>query len=71
MAKPRVTNLHHLVYPSPEHPEQEWTERIYKGEHLCLTRMDWYTRKTVSKGFLTCLEVFIARNRNRATELKE
>ena len=65
MAKPRVTQRHHVSY------DPEWIVRIFKGEHELIGKMYLYSRKTVSKGFLTCLEVFIAKNRNRATELEE
>ena len=64
-----VINRHHLVYPSPEHPEQEYIVRVRKCEHLVLTRLAWYTKKQVSRGLITALKVFIALNENRAQEL--
>lgn len=60
---------HHIVYPSPEHPEQEVVVRVRKSEHLVLTRMSWYCRKTVSRGFIKALDVFLALNRDRAVEV--
>lgn len=65
MPKPRVTQRHHVSY------NPEWIVRIYKGEHELIGKMHLYSRKTVSKGFLTCLKVFIAKSENRALELEE
>ena len=69
MKKPRVVQFHHLVYSSPEHHEQEWTEKIYKSEHLLATRMNWYCKKSVSRGFLRWLRFFILKNEDRAIDL--
>ena len=71
MTKARVTQKHHIAYSTPDHPNQEWIVRIYKGEHELIGKMHLYSRKTVSKGFLTCLKVFIAKSENRALELEE
>jgi len=43
--------------------------RIYKGEHSILSKLDWYTRKTVSAGFIKALKVFLALNEDRAERL--
>lgn len=67
--KTQVVNRHHIVYPSPEHPEQEYIVRVRKSEHLVLTRIQWYCKKQVSQGFITALKVFIALNESRAKEL--
>lgn len=69
MNKPRVLQFHHLVYPSRDHPEQEWTEKIYKSEHLLATRMNWYCKKSVSRGFIRWLRFFILKNEDRAIDL--
>ena len=67
MAKKPVINVHHLIYTEKE--GQEVTVRVRKGEHLCLTRLDWYTRKTVSKGLIKALKVYVALNEDRAEEV--
>ena len=69
MAKPRVIQGHHAIYPSPEHPEQEVIVRVRKCEHLVLTRLQWYCKKQVSRGLITALKVFITLNEDRAKEL--
>lgn len=69
MAKPRVTQKHHIIYPSPEHPEQECVVRIYKGEHEIASKMQLYTRKSVSAGFVKWLKFWLAVNEDRAIDL--
>lgn len=69
--KQRVVQRHHLVYGSPEHPEQERVVSVFAGEHQILSMMNLYTRKTVSEGFVTALKVFIALNESRAIPLDE
>ena len=69
MAKKPVTQEHHIIYD--EKPGQEVTANVYKGEHLCLTRINWYTRNKISKGFIKSLKVFIALNEDRAEEIKD
>ncbi len=68
--KNRAVNRHHLIYPSPEHPSQEWVEQIFKGEHEIATKMQFYSQKTVSKGFLKWLLFFVLRNEDRAINLE-
>ena len=65
----RIVQEHHCIYPSPDHPEQELTVRIFKGEHLVATRIQWYCRKSLSKGFIKYLKFFIACNEDRAEDL--
>lgn len=67
----RVINKHHLIYLNDKHPEQEWIEVLFKGEHKCVSQLSWYTRKTISKGLIRSLKYFILRNEDRAIELKE
>lgn len=69
MKKKRVVQGHHLCYPAPDHPEQEWVEKIYKSEHLLATRMNWYCKKAVSRGFLRWLRFFILKHEDRAIDL--
>lgn len=69
MGKKRITNRHHVAYGSEEHPEQEWTEVLFKGEHLAISRLIWWTRKSISMGLIRSLEYFVLRNKGRATEL--
>ena len=71
MSKKRIINKHHIIYGSEEHPEQEWVETLYKGEHKCVSNLTWYTRKEVSMGLIRSLEYFILRNRARAKEIKQ
>ena len=59
MSKKRILNRHHLIYGSEEHPEQEWIEVLYKGEHKCISNLAWYTRKTISKGLIRALKLFM------------
>ena len=66
----RVVNRHHIIYPNEKHPEQEWVEKLYKGEHKCVSNLTWYTRKTISKGLIKALKFFILRNEDRAEEIK-
>jgi hypothetical protein len=69
MKKARSIHGHHEIYPSPEHPEQEWVHYVYAGEHELLGKANLYSRKTVSQGFLDGLEFFILKNRRRAVDL--
>ena len=66
----KIVNRHHIIYPSEKHPEQEWVEPMWKGEHLAYSRLTWYTRKEVSMGLIRSLEYFVLRNRDRAKEIK-
>jgi len=59
----RIIQRHHISY------DPEVIVPITKGEHAILTKIQWYTKKFVSKGFLTALEVFLALNRNRGEDL--
>ena len=63
----RVKQKHHLIYDNKD--GQEWVETVYKGEHQICTKMQWYCKKNVSKGFIRWLEFFIVRNKDRAEEL--
>jgi len=63
-AKPRVTQRHHISY------DPEITATIYKGEHEILSKMNMYTKKNLSRGFIRCLKTFIALHEDRATELE-
>ena len=65
----KLINFHHIVYADEKHPNQEWIVPMFKGEHNCITKISWYTRKDVSLGFITALEEFIVRNKHRAIDL--
>jgi len=67
--KKQISQVHHIVYPSEKHPEQELTVKITKGEHRIASLLSWYTRKFVSKGFIKMLKIWIAMNEDRAEEL--
>ncbi len=62
MAK-RIIQQHHISY------DPDVSVYIYKGEHLILTKIQWFSKKTVSRGFITALKVFIAENEHRAKDL--
>lgn len=67
MSKSRgaIVQRHHITY------EPERVVYITKGEHLILTRMQWFCKKIVSKGFITALRQFIKDNASRSEDLKE
>jgi hypothetical protein len=69
MVKPRVTQAHHAIYGSPDHPEQECVVRIYKGEHKIACDMQRFLRKSTSKGFCKWLRIWLAINEDRAIDL--
>ena len=52
MAAKQVIQGHHISY------DPEIIVKIYKGEHWAITQLNRRTR-TVSKGFLRCLQEFI------------
>lgn len=59
----RVIQQHHISY------DPDVSVHIYKGEHMLLTKMQWFCKKNVSRGFITALKVFIAENEYRAKDL--
>jgi hypothetical protein len=52
---------HHVSYT----PEVK--VKVYKGEHMILTRLSW--RKKISMGFIKALELWIKEKRLEAVEL--
>ena len=70
MSKKRIINRHNCIYPSEKHTEQEWVEKLIKGDHLALSRMICWTRKSISMGLIRSLEFFILRNKDRAKEIE-
>jgi hypothetical protein len=58
-----VIQEHHISY------DPEVVVKLRKCEHLVLTRMQWYCKKQVSRGFITALRVFVALNEDRAEEV--
>jgi hypothetical protein len=54
---------HHISY-SPE-----IMVKVFRGEHGILSRMQWYCRKKVSKGFIEALKRFIKERESEAVEL--
>ena len=60
----KVIQEHHLSYNPPI------TVRITKGEHNVMTKINWYTKRFVSKGFIKALKHWIALNEDRAEEIK-
>jgi len=62
-APKRVIQTHHLGR------DPEITVRITKGEHNVLTKINWYTKKFVSKGFVKALKHWLALNEDRAEDV--
>jgi hypothetical protein len=58
-----IVQTHHISH------DPEITVRVSKGEHRILSLMEWYTRKTVSKGFIKALRAYLALNEDRAVEI--
>ena len=65
----KTIQAHHFIYPSPDHPEQEHKESVFKGEHHVITRLQWYTRKEVSLGLINWLKFFVVLNEGRAIDI--
>ena len=58
-----IVQHHHICYDPPK------IVNVTKGEHKILTLIQWYTKKFISKGFLTALRKVIKDNKNRAEKL--
>jgi hypothetical protein len=56
-----IVQDHHVSY------DPEVKVRVYKGEHMILTRLSW--RKKISMGFIKALELWIQEKRLEAVEL--
>jgi hypothetical protein len=69
MKKPRVVQVHHHLYGAPEHGQAEWTSRVFRGEHECISKLRLYSKKTVSRGLLKDLLLFSLMNWDRAIDL--
>ena len=70
LVKKRVIQKHHLIYPSKEHPEQEVMVSITKGEHNIMSKINWYTKSFVSRGFIKALKHWIVLNEDRSEEIE-
>ena len=64
--KGRAIQFHHISYENPE-----WIVPIYKGEHELATKMNLYSRKTLSQGLIVLMLDFIGKNFSRAIKLGE
>lgn len=62
-----VIQKHHIKYK--ERDGEDFIVPIFKGEHQILTKMQWYCRKKVSKGFITALSHFIETRKKEAVDL--
>jgi len=60
----RAVQEHHISY----FPEVKVA--VFKGEHEILTKMHWYEKNSVSKGFITALKRWIRDNEDRAIDLE-
>jgi uncharacterized protein involved in tellurium resistance len=60
---------HHVRYK--EKDGYDFTVNVTKGEHLVLTRLNWYTKKHVSRGLINALIIFCLDNWDRCEELKK
>ena len=65
----RPIQNHHIVYENERHKQKEIVVPVFKGEHLILTKLQWYCRKKISKGFLKSLKVFIALNEDKGVDI--
>ena len=66
----RITQRHHIQYAHPEHKSmKEITVVVTKGEHHVLSKIQMYTKKFVSKGFIKALKIFIAQHEDIAEDL--
>lgn len=61
----RAIQKHHISYDPPE------TVTVFQGEHYILTLIDRYERKSVSKGFIKALKLWIKNNEWRAIDLDD
>ena len=59
----RTIQKHHISYDPPE------TVTVFQGEHYILSLIDRYERKSVSKGFIKALKIWIKQNEKRAIDL--
>ena len=59
----KIIQGHHI------HPDK--TVLVFKGEHKILTLIQWYCKKSISKGFLKALWWVIRDNSKRAIALKK
>ena len=68
---PKKTGIsgHHIRYK--ERDGYDWVVYVTRGEHFCLSRLAWYTKKRVGKGVLTALAQFVADNIGRAIDLEK
>jgi len=67
----RVIQNHHIIYAHPDHKSQHEVKAcIFKGEHEIIGKINLYSRRTLSRGFIKCLKVFIALNEDRALDLE-
>ena len=60
---------HHIKYKDKD--GYDWVVYVTKGEHWCLSRLSWYTKKRIGKGVLIALAQFVADNLGRATDLEK
>ena len=61
-SKKVIVQNHHVSY------DPEVTVKVYKGEHMILTRLGW--RKKISKAFIDALERWMTENRSAAVDLE-
>lgn len=58
-----VVQDHHITY------DPAWIVPVFKGEHEICSKIQWYCRKKVSKGFLLHLKHFIEERESTAIDL--
>lgn len=61
----RLVQRHHITY------DPEWIVSVFKGEHSILSRMQWYCKRSVSKGFITALRHFVKEREKGAVDLEK
>ena len=67
LKKKKAIQVHHIKYKKKD--GRDWKVRVFKGEHYILTRIQWYCKKRVSKGFIIALKNFIKERKWESEEL--
>lgn len=64
-----IVQGHHIVYPDEKHPNQEVVVNVYKGEHMILTKIQWFCKNHCSKGFIKALKHFILMHEDESDDI--
>ena len=58
---------HHITYGGLKDQPPELVVKIYKGEHMLITKLGW--RTNISRGFIKALKKWIEENEEDAIDL--